>query len=428
MDEKSLAFIKKLKEELSTIADEEALEAVGFYTEYLSDASESGMDCEELLGKLDSPQEIAAAIKAGLSIGKTQRNPGLKNFTGILKYAFYGVTTPLKLLFISVFIVLAYSLVVTLFVSAFVFTLGAAGVICAAVYEAAAIPARFAWEIAGTAGMGLCLSGICLLVSYGLYRLGRLLIIASSGVIHRLGKKSDIRPSEKTQPSSAHRKGGRRIALIFTAMASLGLVVLFASGIPITYFTIFNSMKPQNVTVVTAEYSPAEISAISVLTAHSHIILKQGVSDKITVSYEQPDWLDYEWAVNAGKFTFLEKTNGRLPLFRLVKLHESRTELVISVPVGYSPSLAQLESTGGYIQITDMTGAVSAKTYTGSILLDNSDISRPVAIKAATQAGSITVHGASAGQKTNRGTEYDNSVESQNADILQSVRGNITIA
>jgi hypothetical protein len=123
--------------------------------------------------------------------------------------------------------------------------------------------------------------------------------------------------------------------------------------------------------------------------------------------------------------SFYEKSSGMLPLFDLVKLHESRTELIITLPMGFNPQIVTLESTGGHVQILDSGENIYAKTYTGAILLSTP---QDVNIKAATELGTIEVGGTESGQKTSGGLEYYNNTQSDRTVELQSSRGNIEIS
>lgn len=424
MDERIGEYVRALKNELSGIPAGEAEKAVGYYEEYLSDAVESGKDAEELIGKLGPPQKIAAGVKAEISIAHTQRSPGLKNFTGILKYAYRGVTTPIALFFVSLFVLVSYLLVVAFFASALALVIGAAGALSVAFYEASAIPPGHAAEILGAAGIGLLSAGMCLLVSFWLYKLGRLFIVAASGVIRRIQKKNAAPRAENGEKTGPRRMGATWPGWVFLGIFLLGLALFSVSGLPVTYFTIFNSMKPENVSVRTMEYDPARIDRISVVTAHSRIVFKTGDPGRITVSYEQPDWLSYTCAENGSTLSFREESNGRLPLFKLVKLHESRTELVVSVPEGYSPKLVTLESTGGFITVSDTGCSVYAKTYTGNIALDTEG--KNVAVRAFTERGSILKDGRPAGTGTDGAAEYRDSGAGAGIELYSSM-GNIAI-
>lgn len=427
MDERISGFIDSLKKQLEGLPEEEILEAVSYYEEYLNDAAEAGKDLGVIFLQLDSPEKIAGMIKTETSIIRAQHSPGLWNFTSVLRNAFRGATTPLAVFFLSIFVIISFSMVAVLFAGAFAAFVGAVVIVLGLIYQAFMIPSRFIPEIAGTVGMAFFGAGICILAAFGLYKLGRWFIRISTRMIRRMLKKAQ-KPLPDMNNRQFQGKSNSKLVVFTCLIASVvGLVLFSVSGLPMKYFIIFNSMKPENITLKTEEFDPGKINKISIATAHSHIKLIRGVSNKILLSYEQPDWLDYELGINGSTLSFFEKSNGRLPLFKLTTLHESRTEVTVSLPDRYTPGIVTLESTGGFIYITGLVENIQAKTYTGSINLDTKNTAGGLNIKANTESGVIEVNGTQTGQKTNQGIEYHQSAQTGKTIELRSSRGNINI-
>ena len=111
----------------------------------------------------------------------------------------------------------------------------------------------------------------------------------------------------------------------------------------------------------------------------------------------------------------------------LVSLHESSTELTVSIPEGYSPELVDVESTGGYVYVYGMAENIRVRTYTGEIHLESGNAAGKFNIKGNTAVGRIEVDGMEAGQKTVDGIEYYRSAQSEKTIELRSSRGNINI-
>jgi hypothetical protein len=160
-----------------------------------------------------------------------------------------------------------------------------------------------------------------------------------------------------------------RPVLAFGIIALLGVAMFSVSGLPYDFFVIFNSIKPDNVRLVTRDFDTQGISRISVVSAHSCIEIgyQETGTDKISVSYEQPDWLNYELSAGGSMISFYEHSNGRLPFFNIETMHESRTYIKVLIPKGFSPDIIQLESRGGFINIKGLAGNIKVKTYTGKI-------------------------------------------------------------
>ena len=425
MDDRISSFIESLRKHLEGLPEQEISEAIDYYEEYFNDAIEEGKEPDEILEELDSPDKIAGIIRMESSIIKAQRSPGLKNFTGVSRNAFRGVTTPLAVISLSLVVFISFCMVAVLFTAAFILFTAAAIIPLGFVYEAFKIPLSFPMEIIGTIGFGLLGSGIILLPAFGLYRLGKLFIRFSTQLIRRI-----LLQSGKTMPEMEKQTPGRkmrfsRFAVLCLVIIAAGLVSIGISGIPVRYFTIFNSMKPANIVVRTSEYDPGNINKISIATAHSNIRVEEGTSDKIVLSYEQPDYMDYEMGVSGSMLSFYEKSNGRLALFSLITMHESMTELLVSIPRGLDPDIITLETRGGHIYITGLAENIRAVTFSNSIKLSMEGVNENVNIKASTWSGDILMNGTKHGQETTEGTEYYRDTDAAKTIEIKSSNGNI---
>jgi hypothetical protein len=339
------------------------------------------------------------------------------------------ITKPFFALFMLIFIIISYSLVITFFAGALVSIIGAAAVTLAFVYEAFKIPSEFAMEMVGTVGAGLLGGSICFLTSFGLYKLARLFIRISVRMAGTMVKKSgeQLRPIKKPHVKKVHS----RLLLYASLIVFLSGIVLFSvSGLPYRYFTIFNSMKPESVNVVTSGHNPVneDIEKINVSTAHSHVRLLYNNSDEIIISYEQPDWLDYSVSIDGDTLSFHENSNGRLPLFELVSMHESITQVTVLIPKNYNPEIILIKSKGGSIYLENVMENIEVITYTGGIELEKPDTADNIYINVITRTGNIEAEGIPAGHESSRGIEY--SVGNSKADktiLLESSRGDIII-
>lgn len=86
---------------------------------------------------------------------------------------------------------------------------------------------------------------------------------------------------------------------------------------------------------------------------------------------------------------FKESSNGRIPLFSLVSLHESRTDVTVYLPDNIDLNQIDIESRGGFVYVDDIVENISIGTYTGSIYLDNSKTEELYNIYAKTESGKI---------------------------------------
>lgn len=424
MNEKIQFFVEELKKRLDGLEEEDKLDAVSYYEEYLYDAVDSGKSPGDAVRQLGDLDVIAAKIKAEASIIKAQQKPGLKNYGHVMGNIFHVVKAPFSVILLSVFVSVSWSVVALLYSGAFITITAAAAVLAGLIYEAFSIPAGFTAEIAGTSGIAFFAASVLLIAALGQYKLGKLFVKISSRLIGRMLKKPGKLQLKDRRPHTRKKILSKKIIYFFTALSLAGLVLFMVSGIPARYFTIFNSMKAEKISIKTWEYKPEEVSNISIVTAHSHIVVESNTAGRIILKYEQPDWLEYEIGKSGSMLSFYEKSNGRLPLFDLVKIHESITELTVSLPEKFDPEIFTIESSGGQINIKSTGRSVEVKTYTGKILFNRDSINN---LKATAKNGSIEVAGSPAGQKTNKGIEYYNKIGAGKTAVLESARGDIVI-
>ncbi len=450
MDESLKSFLTELRARLSGFPESETREAVEYYEEYINDALEEGENAENILSHLDSPERIAAVIMTETSIRKAQSKPGLKNYSNVLKYSRTLITKPLSVLLFSIFVIVTYSTAFLLFLGAIVSAAAACIVLPGAVYEALKIPAGFTAEIIGTIGGGLFFAALCLLPAYGLFKLCTLFIRLSASLVGRILNKPgnqlrDTRqnstigissPSPDSEGITDAGEKGEKIAkragtsrwIPWTCLIAItvGLILSLSTGLPVKLFMIFNSTESSSITTQEWEYSKSDVNKISITTAHSHIRLEKGSSDKIKILYEQPDWMEPEISCANGQLTFEEKSNGRLPLFFLVSLHENRTDVVVTLPAGFEPAELKLESRGGFIYIETGDFNTKVKTYTGSIYVEKGT-AMTAGVKAGTSTGIIQAAGKDAGTKTAGGIKYEAVVNGGKAIEIETSRGSIFI-
>lgn len=425
MDERINAFLDKLKLGLAGLPESETEEALNYYKEYLQDALDDGKSVEELLSRLDAPEKTAAMIKADTSIRKARKSPGLGNYHRVLKYARANLSKPFSVLLFSIFIFATYSTAVILLCGAIAAGAGGAAILAGFIYEAVKIPGTFAAEITGTICIGLFAALLCLLAAFGLYRLFRLFIKISSGLVGRMLKKSRRQIPEIVETPAGKKASPVSFVKICAAIAAASLIIALATGLPVKLFMIFNSMSPLKTTTRVWEYDISDISQVSVTTAQSHILVEKAKdgSGKIKIEYEQPDWLEPETDTDGGRLVFKEISNGRLPLFPLVSLHENRTNVTVTLPEGFDPSGLELESRGGFVYINAADFNTRVKTYTGNIFIESGNTN----ITAVTSSGAIFAEGSKAGAAGSAVKTWAISSQSDIKIDLETARGNIYI-
>ncbi len=492
LDAKLMAFLDELKLQLNGLPEAEKAAALDYYEEHLNDASYDGVSPEEQLAKLDTPANIAASIKAEVSIKNVRRKPDLKNYSKAVKYSRSRITRPLSLFLFSILIFTTYSIAVCLFIITVASVAAACIILSVFVAEAMKIPSQYVPEIISSIGMGVFFAGLMLLTAYGLFKLTGLSVRLSTKLIACMLKKNptasspsdfkrfyftdshstdtkhsldgsanlflakedaaDVKAINSTEAEVAgvtevkakdsvgardtQEHGGstpekidlKRLMLkVVMAISAAGLLIALLTGLPVRLFMLYNSVAPSNILLEEWSYSSDDVARISISTTHSNIRLKKGSSDEIEIRYEKADWLEPEINCANGQLEFEERSNGRMPLFRLISLHENSAELTISLPADFKPNDLKLESRGGFIYIDSTEYPVEAKTYTGAIYVDSFADKESAAVKARTSAGFVQAAGEKAGTKTTDGTVYQSHVQSEALIQIETARGNIFI-
>jgi uncharacterized membrane protein len=417
MDERITHFIQSIAAQLEGLPEVEIRKAVSFYEEYFNEALEAGQDPEQLIKSLGAPEKIVTMLRTETSLMKAESNPSLRNFSKALRNSFRYVTTPFMVFLLSLVVLISGGLIVAFFGGVVATVTGAMAILIVLIYESVRIPGQFLPEIIGTLGIALFGSGICLLLALGQYKIVQLLIQFSAKLIRLIARKCTARKysarlsggstSEPVQSLNVSQAKSHALTYILLGLTFVGGIMAGVSGLPWEYFIIFNVMRSEAVIQkVEQQYDPGAIEKLSIVTAHSKIRMTRNSGKKIIITYEQPNWLDYEIKSDGSMLSFYEMSNGRLPLFQLVKLHESFTELSISLPERYHPEMISLETTGGPIEISGLAENLTAQTLNREIKFDSTGIVSNFGLKANTKAGQILVNGVSAGQQVSEGIEY----------------------
>lgn len=426
MNEQLENFLKALEAGLRDIPQDERNKAIEYYREYLYDACESGADPDTVITQVGDAETIASAIRMEASIARARSNPGIRNYGNALKNTFRMVTAPFSILTLVLLVLLSGSIVTAFFTATLCTFAVSVGVLFIAVYEATRMSGQFFMEIAGTVGIGLMLSGLSMLLTLCLYRLGRVFIRISVWLIGKIKRKPVQYQSDAKIEDTGKRSPSKRFVWCFTAMTVAGLVLFSVSGLPVQFFNIFNSTKPNNIQMEAFDYKTGDVNAVSIVSAHSIVRIKRGSGNDIRLLYEKSDWLDDDVKTDGKTLYFYEKSNGRLPLFNLVTYHESLTELQLEIPAGYNPDMIKIDSTGGHIIISGIDSNLQAETMNGRIEFDRSEAENTRFI-AKTVTGSIYSGDRPVGQKTGKGTEYISIGESGRSIELFTRNGDIYI-
>jgi uncharacterized membrane protein len=180
----------KLRERMRGVPPSEVSRVIEHFEEYWMDALESGKTEAEIAAELDTPEQIAAQVRANLAFVSIEENPGFMSFgkvLGVVLLALFAIPVAFPLvivvfaLAVSVFAIL-FSLVVIVF----------ALVISGVALIIAGASAVFTGEPMlglGILGCGLVMTGLMLLCGVGVTAAVRATIAACGRFFRWLYRK-----------------------------------------------------------------------------------------------------------------------------------------------------------------------------------------------------------------------------------------------
>jgi uncharacterized membrane protein len=370
MNDQIKIFIEELRKYLYGLPENEIREAIVYYEEYLSDSLDSGRTFEDIIEEIGTAKKIADAIRIETNIQRSDKNPGLINFSRLIKASLGSLTAPLSIFGLSIAAIITYVVFVLIFISAGACAIAGVSVVLLCIFQGLALSMQYFLEVLGTFGMGFLVGGLLLILSYYLWKLGKLLIKLATKQLALVFKLSGKTPKTvEVKDNNKYFPWVKRICIA----SVIGFVLFCVSGIPWRFFVIFNSMKVgSNLVKVNEEFYVNGVDKIQIYTAHSRVNIGQGTSDKIVLSYEQPDWLEYQINTLGGVLEFRESSNGRLPLFELFTLHSSETKLTVLLPKDFEGEEIQIETRGGYVDLVNTGENVNIDTTTGYVTINTS--------------------------------------------------------
>ncbi|MGE5597769.1 MAG: DUF1700 domain-containing protein, partial [Bacteroidota bacterium] len=359
--------MERIRAGLADLPEGAARRVLEHYREYIAEALEAGRGEEDILRRLGNPEEIIAQARAEVSLNKAGQYPGPVLLTGAAGRVLgrIGSMTGKASLILSASI--PYTLAICLYVLAGAAFAGAAGAAALMAYGISEMAPAHVMEKIGAAGAGVFGAAALSAAGLGLWLAARGVTRLTLRILRRgLGRGGD-RERSLTEGALLTR-GIRRAFAACAAALLLGVGLIVPSGLPLRYFSIWNSMKP-SFTVRAGAYRAADIREIEVETLNSAILLRAAAKParEIRVSYEEPDWMAGVATVKGGKLIFREESRGRLPFLDFIARHEGMTAVTIEVPPGYRARPVTLSSKGGRIDAALPAGNIRIKTLTGNV-------------------------------------------------------------
>ena len=377
---------------LAGLPEEAAGRALDYYGEYIAEALEAGRSEEEILKKLGRPEEIIALVKAEASLDKAEMRPGPFRLIGATRKVFRSIVTSAARVSLLIGAAVPYTLALGLYIASGAAVLGALGAVALMIDGISGMSAGFVLEKIGAAGVAVFAAAVFAAAGLGLWLAANRITRLTLRVLRRSLKRDWERGRDAGTGQTASL-GLKKAFLICVASALLGIVLIIPSGLPMRYFSIWNSMRPGHLTAVAGIYNATDISEIEATTLNSRIVVRTGAapSESIRVIYEKPDWMANTLALHSKRLIFREISRGMLPFLGFIARHEGMTAVMIEVPPNYAAKAVQIQSTGGHISVDLQAGSIRVKTGDGNIRFSSRGWIYNIKVYA--RKGSITVKG-----------------------------------
>jgi uncharacterized membrane protein len=427
MTERLADFLQSIRAGLSDMPAGAVDQELEYYQEYITDAVEAGRSDAEIREKIGNPAEIIATIRTAVMINNTEQKPGPIGLMRASRKVFDSITHSTVKASLVIGAVIPITFGIMLYLVSVLTVLGALISAALLIHGTIQIPSMYISEKVGMAGLMLATIVLMTSIGVGWWYVANLATRVTMKTLRRLMiKKRGIRITEadgKRERNTAATRLGPDIKkrwFIFTGIGLVGVGLLFSSGLPLRYFSIWNSMKPSGLTELRREFNPKEIHDISVFTLNSRVEIQKANANRVVISYEQPDWMKGTIQTKDGTLIFRERSNGRLPFMDFIAIHEGMTAVKIEVPRGYFLNKVIIESTGGHESIDAPAQEIWAHTLNGNIRFRSA--TGLYYIQASTNQGTIFIRDVPLGTK-----RYNNDKRKNQLAVLESANGKIEI-
>lgn len=194
-------YINALKENLSSLPEQEQNEAIGFYEEYLSDMEENNPGG---INNLDEPSRVAAQIKAEAALRSTDTKGGKKKtglataWTVLLAVLALPIGLPVAIAIAAVaisLIIVALSLVISLFAIVLSVIVAAITSLISGIVLIFTAPAVGVFYL----GCGLLGIGLGYMMLVGVYNLSKKLFIWIARLINKMRVRQQNKKMQKNE-------------------------------------------------------------------------------------------------------------------------------------------------------------------------------------------------------------------------------------
>ncbi len=359
-------YLNKIRKALHGWESADINDAVAYYEEFIEDALEGGLSENQILDKLGKPEQIVKTIKTEKNIQNAESNPGpLKLLKSIIGVPFLKVSIVMGGI---IPIITAY----LLYILAVISYIAVAGGILFSVYAIRQIDPQYVWSVIGMIGLAFISAALFVLFGFTIWKIANLITMHTMKLLRRfLNREKQLSP-RKYAEGKRHRTKSVLIILLITF--TVGVIMLLPSGLPERYFSIWNSRMPDNYKNREMQFLPEKGKSISIETLNSKVIIRNSDSGRITVLYQQPDWMKGNIKSEESVLSISEEPNGRLPCMHFVSRHEGMTSVTVGLPEESLTESIKVHTNGGTVEVAAPVSkqyGITGETEKGTIIVNN---------------------------------------------------------
>ena len=262
-----------------------------------------------------------------------------------------------------------------LYILAVISYIAVAGGILFSVYAIRQIDQQYVWSIIGMIGLAFISTAVFASFGFTVWKIANLITLHTMKLLRRFMNREKQHSPRKY--AGGKRRRTKSVLIILLIIFTIGVIMLIPSGLPERYFSIWNSQMPNNYKNREMQFLPDKIKSISIETLDSKVIITKTNSDRITLLYQQPDWMKGNISNKESVLSLKEEPSGRLPYMHFVSRHGGMTSVTVDLPEKSHADSIKVYTDGGTVEVASPVStqySITGETEKREIMVNNKPI------------------------------------------------------
>lgn len=374
-------FMARLKGGLAKLPKETADDVIAYYSEYIEDAKAAGLSEDTILSKMGSVEHILSAVVDEMVIAKAQKRPGPVNLMKSSKRMLgRGASRAAKSTSLAMLSILPLMAALIFYIASAAFVLAAPASTAFLVYSIVSHTGLSGTDIWAQVGLILTLFALCAAIAWGLWKAANGLTRVTLGIFRRIAAKAkaiavnEMKAAAEIRPLPRKKKWRELVSgIVLIVLLATGINLSFLNDLIPRYWSLWNSQKPADITMVKKDFPADGISKLKITMLNTRVEIVAGTEDTIQIEYEQAPYFSFDAAMEAGILEVSETGNGKLPMIDVLSKHEGMTTLVVRMPKNSSAIELEITTNGGHVDIDAPFKGYEVYTNDGNITLHSAN-------------------------------------------------------